>query len=259
MLAESRIVPISTEGVFDTGRRKPLLVRCRERTSAGSDQIISVVLKTEQENFPPARSIVEALASHWAHCVGLNTPRCWLLVITDEQARILSKDDRLVYPGLAFACEYLPNAFQMGRDNTVSNNEASTILAFDFAIQNSDRTIHNSNCLIYENKTFLIDHESSLDFFVESKDFDPEYGLAYVFPEHIFLSGLRKFLQQNNSLDAICESVFDPKRMVWPELYQHFEVTFTPGLGWEQLAARVNYLKQNVEKSVRDLSLLASR
>ena len=63
MLASSTLTPISTEDIFATGRRRPILVRCRETSADREPKFTSVVMKTFAEDSPPTRAIEEAVAS----------------------------------------------------------------------------------------------------------------------------------------------------------------------------------------------------
>ena len=259
MLASSTLTPISTEDIFATGRRRPILVRCRETTADGGSKFTSVVMKTFAQDFPPTRAIVEAVASEWASAVGLRTPRCWLLLLSDEQAAVLSREGRAVQPGLAFASEYLANALQVTPGNRVSNEDGTAILVFDDAIQNSDRSQHNSNCLTLNDLPYVIDHEASLDFFVDGHAADPTFGDGYITAMHVFMPRLRAFVHQRLDLAAVVSTTVgvDLERVRVPR--NSAATTFAEGLKWALLSEHLRQAKQKVSQTVANLTLHTAR
>lgn len=113
--------------------------------------------------------IAELLAGELARVVGLAVPEIVLMRLDPELAR-LEPDPEIQdlirwSAGLNLALDYLPGALAF--DPLVDPPEpalASRILWFDALVANVDRSVRNTNMLMWHKKLWLIDHGASLYF-----------------------------------------------------------------------------------------------
>ncbi len=113
--------------------------------------------------------IAELIAGEIARAIGLLVPEIVLVELdgglsrTEEDPEI--QDLIKSSAGINLALDYLPGSVMFNPiADTVDENLASKIVWFDAYVSNVDRTIRNTNMLVWHKRLWLIDHGASLYF-----------------------------------------------------------------------------------------------
>jgi hypothetical protein len=126
--------------------------------------------------------IAELIAGETGRAVGLGVPEIVFAELDPELARTEGDPEiqELIRrsAGLNLALDYLPGSVMYNHvADKVEGNLASSIVWFDAFISNIDRTIRNTNMLLWHRRLYLIDHGASLyfhhrwnDYIEKSKD-----------------------------------------------------------------------------------------
>jgi hypothetical protein len=120
--------------------------------------------------------IAELVAGELARALGLPVPEIVLAELDSELAR--TEPDPEIHAlildsaGLNLALDYLPGSVTYDPvTQQVDRELASRIVWFDAFVSNVDRTVRNTNLLMWHRKLWLIDHGASL-YFHHSADWD---------------------------------------------------------------------------------------
>ncbi len=113
--------------------------------------------------------IAELIAGEIARAIGLPVPEIVFVELDAGLARtegdpeiqdLIKNSD-----GLNLALDYLPGSVMFNPVvDLIDNNLAASILWFDAYVSNVDRTIRNTNMLMWHHRLYLIDHGASLYF-----------------------------------------------------------------------------------------------
>ena len=259
MIARTALQLLSSEDVFATGTKRPILVRAAESENGASERLVSVVVKPADALKPPARIVSELVCSAWAAAVGIPTPRVWACEVSNELASVLSQDEQPLRSGIVLASEYLENARQVQRANKVANDAGARILAFDYLIRNVDRVAYNTNALIVGTDAYAIDHEQALDYWLEGREPDEDFHESVCMIDHIFLPRLRAFVAQRGDLHKLVMEIASPEPGTLAAAKTMLPPTFAPDLDWARLRTLPAQFQQNVDTVVRELTLLSAR
>lgn len=127
------------------------------------------VLKFHGAGQGPKALIAELIAGEIARAIGLLVPDIVFVALDPELARTEGDPEiqELIRKsaGLNLALDYLPGSIMFNHAaDKVDENLASSIVWFDAFISNVDRTIRNTNMLLWHRNLYLIDHGASLYF-----------------------------------------------------------------------------------------------
>ena len=134
-----------------------------------ADDLGTYVLKFRGAGQGRKALVAEVVAGEMARHLGFNVPEVALADLDPELAR--SEPDPEIQhlirasAGLNVALDYLPGS--LGFDPLAAPPDptlASRILWFDSLVANVDRSIHNTNLLLWHGRLWLIDHGASLYF-----------------------------------------------------------------------------------------------
>ena len=134
-----------------------------------ADDLGTYVLKFRGAGQGRKALVAELVAGEIARCLDLLVPEVVLACLTPELGR--SEPDPEIQDllkrsaGLNLALDYLPGS--LGFDPLVEPPDsglASRIVWFDALVTNVDRTLRNTNLLVWHNRLWLIDHGASLYF-----------------------------------------------------------------------------------------------
>jgi hypothetical protein len=134
------------------------------------------VLKFRGAGQGPKALIAELIAGELTRAVGLQVPEIVFVELKAELARTEGDPEirELIQrsAGLNLALDYLPGSvmFNPVADN-IDETLASSIVWFDAFISNIDRTIRNTNMLLWHRRLYLIDHGASLYFHHKWNDY----------------------------------------------------------------------------------------
>jgi len=118
----------------------------------------------------PKALVAEALAAGLASLLGLPVPSPAVVTLEDGFGK--GEPDPEIQDilrgsvGANFGLAYLPGAlgFDPAADRMVDRELASSVVWFDALITNVDRTVRNTNLLVWRERLWLIDHGASLFF-----------------------------------------------------------------------------------------------
>lgn len=136
---------------------------------AEADDDFKYVVKFRGAGHGPKALIAELIGGEIAHLLGLRVPELVFLNLDeafgrtegDEEIQDLLQASR----GLNLGLHFLSGALTFDPVvNSVSNKLASQIVWLDAFLTNIDRTVKNTNMLLWHNELWLIDHGASLYF-----------------------------------------------------------------------------------------------
>ncbi len=171
MFIDAVVTPLSFLKTFVSGRRQPVLTRCRADYPDGSTAFVDLVLKPLRPDFPEVRVESEVLCSMLASALGLPTPDAYLVELDEELLatwpRAQGEAGELgLRPGLAFGSVFMEGALPVSRAGAQAGppfvEQALRLLVFDGLVVNRDRSVMNPNCLLVRNVLYAIDHEACL-------------------------------------------------------------------------------------------------
>lgn len=127
------------------------------------------VLKFSGAGQGPKALIAELVSGEIARSIGLPVPEIVFIDLDTELARTEPdpeiQDLIRASAGLNLALDYLPGSVMYNPVvDSLDEKLASSIVWFDAFITNVDRTIRNTNMLMWHRKLYLIDHGASLYF-----------------------------------------------------------------------------------------------
>ncbi len=134
-----------------------------------ADDLGTYVLKFRGAGQGHKALVAEVIAGELARFLGLPVPEIVLARLDPELAR--AEPDPEIQDlirssaGLNLALDYLPGS--LGFDPLVEppgSSLASRIVWFDALVANVDRSIHNTNLLVWHDRLWLIDHGAALYF-----------------------------------------------------------------------------------------------
>ncbi|HZS94992.1 MAG TPA: HipA family kinase [Chloroflexota bacterium] len=142
-----------------------------------ADDLGTYVLKFRGAGQGPKVLIAELVAGQIAHVLGLPVPEIVFAELDPILAR--SEPDPEIQAllrasaGLNLALDYLPGSFayEPGVSPVPAPDLASAIVWFDAYIGNVDRTIRNTNMLIWHRNLWLIDNGAALTFHYDWRDY----------------------------------------------------------------------------------------
>jgi hypothetical protein len=159
--------------------------------------------------------IAELLAGEFARSAGLAIPELVFATLDPELART-EPDPEIqslirASAGLNIAIDYLPGSITFDPiAQKVDASLASKIVWFDAFITNVDRTVRNSNMLMWQNKLWLIDHGAALYFHYSWGDGNPKSDNAFsLIKDHVLL----KFAKDLDHADAEMKQKLNPEEV----------------------------------------------
>jgi len=151
------------------------------------------VLKFRGAGQGPNALIAEIVAGELARAAGLRVPELVLLTLDADLAR--SEPDPEIQAlirasvGVNLGLDYLPGAAAF--DPLADRPDAalaSAIVWFDAFVSNVDRTVRNTNMLLWHRALWLIDHGAALYFHHGSRDYAARAGDRFApIAEHVLL------------------------------------------------------------------------
>lgn len=201
------------------GRTKPLLVMCEDDDGKGYELFAKFSAGCDLKVTSLARELIAALLGI---DLGLpvptpcfvDVPEEWASVIPDLPTRALVQSSA----SMAFGSEYLQGYSVWNTGSSLTEpmlDVAASIFLFDGIIQNVDRRVGNSNCLVRGERLGLIDHEAA--FSVDGvlgwiAPWKPG-GMRYlVGPEiHIFFKELKRKSLDFSSAERAWKSLSDER------------------------------------------------
>ncbi len=151
------------------------------------------VLKFRGAGQGPNALVAEVLAGELARAAGLRVPELVLLTLDADLAR--SEPDPEIQAlirasvGTNLGLDYLPGAAAF--DPLADRPEpalASAIVWFDAFVSNVDRTVRNTNMLLWHRALWLIDHGAALYFHHGNRDYAARAGDRFApIAEHVLL------------------------------------------------------------------------
>lgn len=157
--------------------------------------------------------IAELVGGEIARTLGLKVPELVLADVDpafgrtepDEEIQDLLQASE----GLNLALHYLSGAITFDPNVTkIDATLASKIVWLDTFITNVDRTVRNTNMLMWYKQLWLIDHGASLYFHHNWNDWDEQSKKPFAIIKHHVLLPLATEL---NEADEICRSIITPK------------------------------------------------
>ena len=216
------------------------------------------VLKFVGAGQGPRALIAELVAGEIARVLGLPVPEIVFAQLDPELARtepdaeiqdlIRASTDLLgKSAGLNLALDYLPGSVTFDPVALQPEAElASRIVWFDAFVTNLDRTVRNTNMLVWHGKLWLIDHGAALYFQHDWRDYLGRAASPFALvKDHVLLP----FATHINEVDAALAALLTPERLaaivqLIPDAWLEDEPTFASKA--EHRAAYLAYLQQRL-------------
>ncbi|MEQ3636001.1 MAG: HipA family kinase [Marinobacter sp.] len=170
----------------DQGLSRPYLCR------SFSDDLYYV----KGRNTDPDSMYKEWGCAHLARSLNLPMPDFSLVELDPALVEALPPELADIGAGLAFGSKAIRRAawFEQASVSSILKTLQRRVVAFDWWIQNLDRSIYNSNLLLDEGSLVVIDHNNAFD-----TDFDPQQFIQ----QHIFADEGRNLFSDYIERDAI--------------------------------------------------------
>ena len=144
---------------------------------ADADDGFKYIVKFRGAGHGTKALVAELIGGEIARRLGLKVPEIVFLNLDTDFGRtepdIEIQELLQASRGLNLGLHYLSGAFTLDPySNSVSAHEASLIVWLDAFITNVDRTVRNTNMLVWNHETWLIDHGAALYFHHTWKDAD---------------------------------------------------------------------------------------
>ncbi len=152
--------------------------------------------------------IAELIAGEIARAIGLPVPEIVLIELNVELARTEAdpeiQDLIKASTGINLALDYLPGSVMFNPlVDIVEDKLATSIVWFDAYITNVDRTIRNTNMLMWHRKLYLIDHGASLYFHHNWENYLEKSSNPFtVIKDHVLLPFANSFLEVDKEIHA---------------------------------------------------------
>lgn len=158
----------------DQGLSRPYLCRCADNE----------LYYVKGKNTTPDSMYKEWICAHLADQLNLPIPDFAIVDLAPELIEALPSDLANIGSGLAFGSKAVlrPVWFEQASVSDISPKLQRRVVAFDWWIQNADRSQHNPNLLLDQGDLVVIDHNNAFD-----TDFDPEQFIQ----QHIFADEAR--------------------------------------------------------------------
>lgn len=165
------------------------------------------VLKFRGAGQGPKALVAELVAGELGRALGLQVPELVLIELDPTLGRsepdfeiqaLLKASD-----GLNLALDFLPGSFEYNHVTTPAPNArlASEIVWFDAYVTNVDRTVRNTNLLIWHRQLWLIDHGAALYFHHNWGDyFAASRGAFSPIKDHVLLPYASALAEVNDEL-----------------------------------------------------------
>ena len=216
------------------------------------------VLKFVGAGQGPRALIAELVAGEIARVLGLPVPEIVFAQLDPELARtepdaeiqdlIRASTDLLgKSAGLNLALDYLPGSVTFDPVALQPEAElASRIVWFDAFVTNLDRTVRNTNMLVWHGKLWLIDHGAALYFQHDWRDYLGRAASPFaLIRDHVLLPFATRIIE----VDAALAALLTPERLaaivkLIPDAWLQDEPTFASQA--EHRAAYLAYLQQRL-------------
>jgi hypothetical protein len=200
--------------------------------------------------------IADLVAGEIGRTLGLRVPE--LAFINLDPALVPSEPDPEIHDllrfsiGLNLGLRYLPQAFMFNPllPPSPSPELASAIVWFDAYVTNVDRTLRNTNILVWQDNLWLIDHGACLYFHHTWKDYVAKSHSPFpAIKDHVLLS----MASDLDGADAVAHSRLSPEIIrgivdLIPDVWLAGDEVFFPGSA-EHRQAYVEYLESRLEIS----------
>ena len=168
------------------------------------------VLKFRGAGQGPRALVAELVAGELARALGLPVPEIVFAELDRELAR--TEPDHEIHAlildsdGLNLAIDYLPGSVTFDPIvQTIDPDLASRIVWFDAYVTNVDRTVRNTNMLMWHRRLWLIDHGATL-YFHHAPDWTSDSSRARApFPmitNHVLLRQARRLAEVDDAMAA---------------------------------------------------------
>jgi hypothetical protein len=201
----------------------------------------------------PKALVSELLGGEIARALGLRVPEIVYIDVDPQLGRTEADGEiqELVQAsgGLNLALDFLPGAlpFDPLLTTPVDDALASAIVWLDAYISNVDRTVRNTNMLIWHHAVWLIDHGASFYFQYRETDFVPDAGKPFKkIEEHVLIRRAKAIRDADARLSSMLNerALRDIVRKIPDEWLADDKVYPTPDLYRE---AFVEYLAARLE------------
>jgi hypothetical protein len=206
-----------------------------------------------------ARALVaELIAGEMGRALGLAVPPIVLLELDPAMGRTEGDPEILALlqasAGLNLGMAFLPMAFAFSPllEPAPDSALASAVVWFDAYISNVDRTVRNTNMLLWQDKLWLIDHGAAL-FFHHAADWLESYAARSRSPflpikDHVLL----RWAGDLDAIDAglrsrLSRDVIEQAVAAVPDAWLNGRATTAPAD--QQRAAYVDYLTRRLDAS----------
>jgi hypothetical protein len=216
------------------------------------DDLGTYVLKFRGAGQGPKVLIAELLAGEIARALHLPMPELAFAELDPVLAR--SEPDPEVQEliarsaGLNLALDYLPGSFGFDpyADARPGPDLASAIVWFDAYVSNVDRTIRNTNLLLWHRKLWLIDNGAALYFHFAGPDYAARSRNPFPqIKDHVLLPYATKLAEIDIGLtDCLAPSVLEGIVDLIPDSWLEDSAFSSPG---EQRRAYLDYLNARLE------------
>ncbi len=203
---------------------------------AEADDEFKYVLKFRGAGHGTRALIADLIGAEIARLLGLKVPEIVFLMLDeafgrtegDEEIQDLLQGSR----GRNLGVHYLSGAVTFDPVvNPVDAETASCIVWLDAFIMNIDRTVKNTNILIWHKELWLIDHGSSLYFHYTWEDWKQKITSPFVnIRDHVLLP----YADRLEEADRLARTLITPDKIeeivqLIPDDWLHTEETQTPG------------------------------
>lgn len=218
-----------------------------------ADDLGTYVLKFRGAGQGPKVLIAELVAGEIGRALGLPVPE----IVFAELDPVLGRTEpdpeiqALIQAsgGLNLAMDYLPGSFayEPAVGPVPDAQLASAVVWFDAYLSNVDRTVRNTNLLIWHKRLFLIDHGAALNVHFDWRDYPTKARRPFpLVKDHVLLRQASALPEADAQLSAaLSPSLIRRIVDLIPETWMHGE-PFFPGIP-EQREAYFAYLTGRLE------------
>ena len=154
-----------------------------------ADDLGTYVVKFTGAGQGPKTLVAEIVVGELAQRLGVQVPRLALIEVDAEIGRREPDEEvqELVTSsaGLNLAVDFLPGAVGYDRTFAVSREEAARVLWLDAYVANVDRSVRNTNLLIWHKRLWAIDHGACLRFHHAWGSPETFASAVYRFGDHV--------------------------------------------------------------------------
>jgi len=154
-----------------------------------ADDLGTYVVKFTGAGQGPRTLVAEIIVGELGRLLGVRVPRLALIEVDSEIGRREPDEEVqelvMTSAGTNLAIDFLPGAVGYDRAFAVPRAEAARVLWLDAYVANVDRSVRNTNLLIWHKRLWAIDHGACLRFHHAWGSPEAFAGAAYRFGDHV--------------------------------------------------------------------------